>query len=196
MKLLYIDCCITVHGSASRTAALAETFLSAWRAAHPEADIETLDLKTLTLNPLLGNALRLRETLQGEGRTEGASFALARQFAAADRIVIAAPYWELSFPAQLRLYIEHIAAQGITFDYTSQGQVGLCRAEKLLFLTTAGGSLEANCGSEHWRALCPFFGIGEYHFIGAPMQDVKEIDHEALLRPRWSRRPPRNRRRT
>ena len=113
MKLLYIDCCITVHGSASRTAALAETFLSAWRAAHPEADIETLDLKTLTLNPLLGNALRLRETLQGEGRTEGASFALARQFAAADRIVIAAPYWELSFPAQLRLYIEHIAAQGI-----------------------------------------------------------------------------------
>ena len=77
MKLLYIDCCITVHGSASRTAALAETFLSAWRAAHPEADIETLDLKTLTLNPLLGNALRLRETLQGEGRTEGASFALA-----------------------------------------------------------------------------------------------------------------------
>lgn len=126
MKLLYIDCCITVHGSASRTAALAETFLSAWRAAHPEADIETLDLKTLTLNPLLGNALRLRETLQGEGRTEGASFALARQFAAADRIVIAAPYWELSFPAQLRLYIEHIAAQGITFDYTSQGQVGLC----------------------------------------------------------------------
>ena len=163
MKLLYIDCCITVHGSASRTAALAETFLSAWRAAHPEADIETLDLKTLTLNPLLGNAL-------------------ARQFAAADRIVIAAPYWELSFPAQLRLYIEHIAAQGITFDYTSQGQVGLCRAEKLLFLTTAGGSLEANCGSEHWRALCPFFGIGEYHFIGAPMQDVKEIDHEALLR--------------
>ena len=182
MKLLYIDCCITVHGSASRTAALAETFLSAWRAAHPEADIETLDLKTLTLNPLLGNALRLRETLQGEGRTEGASFALARQFAAADRIVIAAPYWELSFPAQLRLYIEHIAAQGITFDYTSQDQVGLCRAEKLLFLTTAGGSLEANCGSEHWRALCPFFGIGEYNFIGAPMQDVKEIDHEALLR--------------
>ena len=65
MKLLYIDCCITVHGSTSRTAALAETFLSAWRAAHPEADIETLDLKTLTLNPLLGNALRLRETLQG-----------------------------------------------------------------------------------------------------------------------------------
>ena len=120
MKLLYVDCCITVHGSASRTAALAETFLSAWRAAHPEADLETLDLKTLTLNPLLGNALCLRETLQSEGRTEGASFALARQFAAAERIVIAAPYWELSFPAQLRLYIEHIAAQGITFDYTSR----------------------------------------------------------------------------
>ena len=182
MKLLYIDCCISVH-EVSRTKLLADTFLSAWRAAHPQDEIETLDLKNLDLSPLNPNTLVKREAALEEGRTDSAEFALARQFAAADRIVTAAPFWELSFPAQLRLYIEHIAAAGITFGYAPQGQIGLCRAEKLLFLTTAGGPMEGqNCGSDHWRALCPFFGIPAYHFLGAPMQDVIELDHEAILR--------------
>ena len=178
MKLLYIDCCISVH-ALSRTKLLADTFLSAWQAAHPEDEIETLDLKTLNLQPLNAQMAAERENTP----TDSPVFALARQFAAADRIVIAAPFWELSFPAQLRLYIEHIAAAGITFGYAPQGQIGLCRAEKLLFLTTAGGPMEGqNCGSDHWRALCPFFGIPAYHFLGAPMQDVIELDHEAILR--------------
>ena len=177
MKLLYIDCCISVH-ALSRTKLLADTFLSAWQAAHPEDEIETLDLKTLNLQPLNAQMAAERENTPADSPV----FALARQFAAADRIVIAAPFWELSFPAQLRLYIEHIAAAGITFGYAPQGQIGLCRAEKLLFLTTAGGPMEGqNCGSDHWRALCPFFGIPAYHFLGAPMQDVIEIDHESIL---------------
>lgn len=182
MNLLYIDCCISVH-EVSRTKLLADTFLSAWRAAHPRDEIETLDLKNLDLSPLNPSTLAAREAALEEGRTDSAEFALARQFAAADRIVIAAPFWELSYPAQLRLYIEHISASGITFGYTAHGPAGLCRAEKLLFLTTAGGTLEGrNCGSDHWRALCSFFGIPAYHFLGAPMQDVIEIDHESILR--------------
>ena len=177
MNLLFVDCCISVH-AVSRTKLLADVFLSAWQAAHPEDEIETLDLKTLNLQPLNAQMAAERENTP----TDSPVFALARQFAAADRIVIAAPFWELSFPAQLRLYIEHIAAAGITFGYAPQGQIGLCRAEKLLFLTTAGGPMEGqNCGSDHWRALCPFFGIGEYHFLGAPMQDVAEIDHASIL---------------
>lgn len=177
MKLLFVDCCISVH-AVSRTKLLADIFLSAWQAAHPEDEIETLDLKTLNLQPLNAQMAAERENTP----TDSPVFALARQFAAADRIVIAAPFWELSFPAQLRLYIEHIAAAGITFGYAPQGQIGLCRAEKLLFLTTAGGPMEGqNCGSDHWRALCPFFGIPTYHFLGAPMQDVIELDHEAIL---------------
>ena len=181
MKLLYVDCCISVH-ERSRTKLLADTFLSAWRAAHPQDEIEVLDIKPLDLPPLKEEALRRREEALHSGRTDAPEFALARQFAAAERIVVATPLWELSFPSQLRLYIEHIAAAGITFGYTAQGEVGLCRAKKLLFLTTAGGPLEGrNCGSDYWRALCPFFGISEYHFLGAAMQDVIEIDHEYIL---------------
>ena len=182
MKLLYVDCCITIH-EASRTKLLADTFLSAWQKAHAGDEIEYLDAKKLDLHPLMGEALVQREELLGSRRTEDPSFALARQFAQADRIVIAAPFWELSFPAQLRLYIEHISALNITFGYAQDGApLGLCRAEKMLYLTTAGGVIEGNnCGADHLRALCGMFGIRQFLFLGAPMQDVKEIDHQSIL---------------
>lgn len=181
MKLLYVNCCISSH-EVSRTRLLADTFLDAWQECHAADEIEVVDLRQMALQPLLQDNLPAHEAAQTPGNEMAPEFALARQFAAADRIVIAAPFWELSYPAQLRLYIEHIAASGITFGYTPEGQVGLCRAEKLLFLTTAGGPLDGrNCGSDHWRALCPFFGIDSYHFLGAAMQDVQEIDHGAIL---------------
>lgn len=182
MKLLYIDCCISIH-EVSRTQLLADAFLDAWQKVHPLDEIETLDLKAAALQPLLGQALAEREALLDAHRVDAPSFALARQFARADRIVIAAPYWELSFPAQLRLYIEQISALNITFGYTENGQsAGLCKADKLLFLTTAGGPIEgANYGGDYLRAMCGVYGIGQFEFLGAPMQDVREIDHEAIL---------------
>ncbi len=48
-------------------------------------------------------------------------FRYARQFAGADEIVIAAPYWDLSFPSVLKVYLEHICITGITFQYTPEG---------------------------------------------------------------------------
>lgn len=183
MKLLYVNCCISLH-TPSRTAQLAEAFLTAWQAAHPGDEIETADLRAMALTPLTADNITAYETKLGEGRTGGAEFALARQFAAADRIVIAAPYWELSYPAQLRLYIERISALNIAFAYNDAGEsVGLCKAEKLLFLTTAGGPLaNANYGSDHLKALSKMYGIGQYAFLGADLQDVREIDHERILR--------------
>ncbi len=183
MNLLFINCCISMH-TPSRTALLADAFLAAWQAAHPADTVEVVDLRSMTIAPLRMDNITAYETKLAEGRTADPDFALARQFAAADRIVIAAPYWELSFPAQLRLYIERISALNIAFGYTPEGKsVGLCRAEKLLFLTTAGGPMEnANCGSEHLRALSQMYGIDQYCFLGAALQDVKEIDHETILR--------------
>ena len=36
-------------------------------------------------------------------------------------------YWDLSFPAALKIYIEHAAVMGVTFHYTEEGRCeGLC----------------------------------------------------------------------
>ena len=44
----------------------------------------------------------------------------AKQFAGADTIVIAAPFWDLSFPAILKTYIENIYVTGIVSRYSKK----------------------------------------------------------------------------
>ena len=46
--------------------------------------------------------LRRRDALIAAGSLDDPMFAMARQFAAADTVVIAAPFWDLSFPAMLK----------------------------------------------------------------------------------------------
>ena len=176
MKLLYLDCCISVREE-SRTRQLAEVFLEAWKEHHPYGEITRLDLRALPLMPLGETALHVRQNTVAHGRWDHQGLALARQFAQADRIVAAAPFWGMLFPAKLQTYLEHISVSGITFHYTPNGPHGLCQAEKFLYLTTAGGSIEGcNFAGEYLRALSKFYGIPEFDFVAAPMQDVQEID--------------------
>jgi len=62
----------------------------------------------------------------------------ARTVAEADRILIAAPFWDMSFPALLRTFIEHISLYGITFTDNGRSCTGLCKCEKVLYVTTRG----------------------------------------------------------
>ena len=105
MKLLFIDGCISQRGPDSRTRTLAEAFLSAFREAHPEAEVETVRLEELDLKPFLPAALNERDALASAGAFDAPVFNLARQFRQADRIVAAAPFWDMSFPAAMRVYI-------------------------------------------------------------------------------------------
>ena len=53
-----------------------------------------------------------RERLLETGELTHPRFRYAHQFKNADRIVIAAPFWDLSFPALLKVYIENVSVQG------------------------------------------------------------------------------------
>ena len=99
MKLLFIDGCISQRGAESRTRRLADAFLSAFRESHPGAEVETVVLEDLDLKPFLPAALDEREALASVGAFDTPVFALARQLRRADKIVAAAPFWDLSFPA-------------------------------------------------------------------------------------------------
>ena len=115
-------------------------------------------------------------------------FAPARQFAGADRIVVAAPFWDLSYPAILKIYLERISVTDLTFGYDDQGRmVGLCRAEKLLLITTRGGNFSLpetawmESGARHLKALCAMYGIPEFRLLCAEGLDDIRNDKEALL---------------
>ncbi len=111
-------------------------------------------------------------------------FRYARQFAEADEIIIAAPYWDLLFPAVLRTYFEMVTVTGVTFYYTPEGiPKGLCKASRILYVMTAGGPVgDYNFGFDYVKALAhTFYGIPETICVKAENLDIVGADPEKIL---------------
>lgn len=183
-ELLFVNAC--VRGERSRTLRLARTFLESYSKAHPDAVITERDLCAQRLQPQYPEVLAERDALWNAGRLDQPMFEPARQFAGAGRIVIAAPFWDLSFPAILKIYLERISVTDITFGYSDQGaMLGLCRAEKLLLITTRGGYYAGSpleMGARQLEALCVMYGIPQFLCLDAEGLDDVRNDKEALLR--------------
>jgi FMN-dependent NADH-azoreductase len=114
----------------------------------------------------------------------GEEFEYARQFSKADVIVIAAPFWDLSFPAVLKLYFENITVSGITFEYSEKGfPISKCNAKKLYYITTSGGYIgNNNFGFEYVKALAEnLFGINDISFYSAEGLDIFGADVKGIM---------------
>ena len=178
-NVLWVDCCI--RGEDSRTLRLSRAFLDS---LPEDCAVTHLDLMQLQPRYFVGAYFEERQQLLERGELSHPRFDLARQFAAADAVVVSAPFWDLSFPALLKVYIEQVSLDGITFGSTAQGLVGLCRAERMVYLTTRGGFYtgdDMEMGSRYMEALSKFFGIGRYDCIAADGMDVAGFDGEASL---------------
>ena len=182
MKLLFIDGCISQRGPASRTRALANAFLSAFRESHPGAEVEAVTLEALDLKPFLPAALNQRDELASVGAFGAPVFDLARQFQAADKIVAAAPFWDLSFPAVMRTYIEYMSANGLCYHYEADGCHGDCRADRLAYLTTSGDfERPESLGVLYWKQLSKMFGVPRFDYVFAGGLDVDPAKAPELL---------------
>ena len=88
-------------------------------------------------------------------------------------VVVAAPFWDLSFPAALRTYIEYISANGLTYHYEADGCHGDCRAQRLVYLTSGGDvEREDSLGVLYWRQLTAMFGIPQFDYVFAGGVDL------------------------
>jgi len=183
MKLLFVDSCISQRGTESRTGALADAFLAVFREKYPDAEIETVTQEQLlALKPFGVEMLNERDALGQSGRFNAPVFDLARQFRAADAVVVAAPYWDMSYPAALRTYVEYISAVGITYHYEADGCHGDCRAKRLVYLTSGGDfEHEDSIGVLHWRQLCGLFGIDRFDYVFAGGLDIDPAMTPQLL---------------
>ena len=174
--LLFINACVREN---SRTERLAKCLLEKLDQPFTEVRLEAISF------PVTNEAyLTRRDQLIEAGDFSDPSFSLAHQFASADRIVIAAPYWDLSFPAALKQYFEHINVRGITFTYTPEGiPRGLCRAKEIYYVMTAGGSyVPEEFGFGYVRALAQgYYGIRDVKLIQAVGLDIEGADAEQIL---------------
>ena len=162
--ILFINAC--VRGE-SRTKKLAEKLLEKLNRPVEEVRLEEINF------PIVDeDFLNMRDRLISEGSLDSPVFKLARQFSEAETIVIAAPYWDLSFPAVLKQYFEQVNVVGITFRYTEEGiPEGLCKADRIFYV-----------GFGYVKALAQgYYGIGDVRLIEAVGLDIYGADVEAIL---------------
>ena len=176
MSILFVNACTRKD---SRTKILADYLLAKFK-----GPIQERNLSSTPLLPLSEKMLERRTVLANKQDFNHPLFQLAKEFAAADTIVIAAPFWDLSFPALLKIYIENINVIGITFAYNQDGSpYGLCKAKKLYYVTTAGGPIINDAyGYGYVKEVAQkFYAIPEIYCIKAENLDVENADVAKIL---------------
>ena len=172
-QLLWINACMRKEGI-SRTDELCRTFLEAWKANNPDGVVVERDLTGGDLPILTAKLAIERDESVRMGMMDSPLVSIAKEMAGADTLVIGAPYWDLSFPAVLKVYLEWASTLDVTFHYNDQGKSeGLCRADKLLYITTGGGPVyNRNHGYEYVKALGGMLGIHNTYCVAGEFLDV------------------------
>ena len=175
-QILFINAC---PREGSRTLELARHLLTKL-----DGTVEELALFEENLLPLNGKTLALRDKMTANQNFDHPIFKYAKQFATADTIVLAAPFWDLSFPSAVKIWLEYVMAKEITFRYTEEGfPFGLCKAKKLFYISTAGGPvLPAHMGFSYVDGLAKsYFGIPETVLFSAENLDILGADTAAII---------------
>ncbi|WP_250228638.1 FMN-dependent NADH-azoreductase [Anaeropeptidivorans aminofermentans] len=185
-KVLYIKANAKPEGK-SRTFKVSDNFVEKYKKAHPEDEITTLNLykENIDFLPMGELDLILRPDM-GRDRNHPI-LKYTYQFLEADKIIIAAPFWNLGFPAILKAYLDYITINGITFKYTEEGPVGLCSGKKAIHFVARGGNYSTEpyssfeMGDRYLRTLLGFMGIQDFTTIAAEGLDVVGNDENAIV---------------
>ena len=174
-KILFINACVRPN---SRTLELAKYVLE-----QLSGEVDEVKLYEQKLAPLDLEEMELRDKSSKNKNFTNSIFNHAKQFANAETIVIAAPYWDLMFPAVLKCYFENITVNGLTFAYGENGiPYGLCKAKKLIYVTTSGGPIIYNFGFDYVSALAKsFYGINDVQLVKAEGLDIYGADVSSII---------------
>lgn len=209
MKILYVNACVREE---SRTRMLAEHFIdelkkkyASGRAVSVAASdknvasdrtsvikrepaekivIDEVVLEKEGIEPLSRAGLEARNEAVAKGDYSDSLYDNARKLLQADLLLVAAPHWDLSFPAYVKLFFESVTIDGLTFHYTEEGfPEGFSNAEKMVYITTAGGPVVSDeYGFGYLRDLSKFYyGIPESVQFKAENLDVIGADVDGIL---------------
>lgn len=174
-KLVVIDSCMRAE---SRTKQILDAAVAELSKRY---EVEIIDVNSVDLPPLnKATYVDQREN----GNIPPLAVELARKVATCDRLVVAAPFWDMSFPAILKSFFENISLFDITFTDDGTTCVGLCKCEKVLFVTTRGMDIKTgdplDQGSPYLSALSFLWGLGEVITVAATNMDYLSPEELAL----------------
>ena len=139
-------------------------------------EIEILDVDELGFQPMSRDIFNKRCS----GEVDEKAIVTAMKVAAADRIVVAAPFWDMNFPAALKAFFENLSLYNITFADNGKTCFGLCKCKHLLYITTRGMDIPTgdvrDQGSSYLKALSSLWGLGEVTTVAAWNLDYMSAD--------------------
>lgn len=173
---------------------LGQSFVEAYRAANPGAQVTELDLYEDHI-PLIdedvmngwGKLGRQEELGHHEARKVQRLGELVDQFLDTDVVVFAAPMWNFGYPPMVKAYMDAIAVAGRTFNYTANGPVGLATGKKAVIVESRGGiwSGDAARGMEHsqshLRGFLGFLGVTDVETVFAEGFNIDPSQGEHIL---------------
>ena len=178
-NLVVINAC--VRESDSRTLRIAEPVIAALSKRYKVIRYDLPRMDIAPLNPRL-------YAERGVGDIPAWAREAATAIAGADRILIAAPFWDMSFPAVLKCFFEQTSLFDITFTDNGKTCVGLCKSPKVLYITTRGMDIPDGDPREqatpYLKALGSLWNLGKLTTISARNMDyssAEEIEEKIAL---------------
>lgn len=147
--LLFIT--VSPQGDNSKSRALGDSFVEAYKAAHPGSEVVVRDLNASPINHLDGEAIFAgyvppESQTPSQKEKEAYRANLIKEIVGAKDIVLASPMWNWNVPSVLKAYIDQIIKIGALDVYTNKHL-----AEKSVTILLACGGAYGP-GSQHPEA--------------------------------------------
>lgn len=160
----------------SYTERLLQTFWQAYKKNHPEDTLTIVDVYKEDIPVIDGPIVeawhkKANERTEEERRLLAKVDVFTEQFLVADKIILAAPMWNLQFPPLLMAYLATVVVAGRTFSYAEHGWQGLVPDKPVVLLHVRGGVFSGGPASSYdhavpyLRSLCSLLGITNFQTV-------------------------------
>lgn len=181
-KIIYVNAII--RKDESRTKRLIDNILNGVK---DEAELIEINLNDLDLTPY--NEISYDDKVQNG--TPDLFFNYSKLIAESDGLVIASPFWDMSFPSLLKSFLEKISLFDVMFISDDKKCIGIAKCPFMYYVTTRGMDIhdgdELEQGTPYLKALCWLWGIKKFDVTSCSNFDYigedainKEIDRKSV----------------
>lgn len=198
-KLLYIKASPRAERSVSIK--LADAYLESYRRAHPEVEIDEIDLWQAKLPEFDGDSAAAKVSFFGEPAMNERQktvydelVSIFTRFNAADQYLFAVPMWNFGVPYKLKHYIELLSMPSTLFGFDpAKGYIGLLKNKRATAIYTAAiymPGLPKSYGTDHtspyltdWLNFAGIDDVTTLWYYGSKMRNEADskVEYERVL---------------
>lgn len=166
-NIVYLNCCI--RKEESRTLKIATPIIEKIKEKHNVTEINLYDMELIPYN-----SDEYAKKVNGEYNSK--YYEYSKLIANCDGLIIASPFWDMSFPAQLKVFLEGISLFDVMFVSDDKKCNGIAKCPFMALITTRGMNISVGDDLEqatpYLKALCWLWGIKDFYYV-----DAKNFDY-------------------